>query len=79
VTYVGTDAVCAIYRVRIDLKQERVLATRLAKEGVTSPMCSAMEKRVEMHLADGVRHLVDDHSWRDKLNLPLLNIFWTRH
>jgi len=75
VTYVG-DALCATYRARIDLQQKRVFATRTIKDGASGPMCSTLEKRLEMQLGDGLKHLVDDQSWRDSLNVPLLKLLW---
>lgn len=75
-TYVGTASDCALYRVRIDLRQQRVVATRTAKEAATGLVCSALEKRVEMQLVDGVKHQFEDRRWRDNLNLPLLKLLW---
>lgn len=53
IAYENTRPFCAEYRVRLDLTQKRVTATRTVKAEAREDICSGLEKRVEMQLGDG--------------------------
>ena len=57
---------CGTYRVRLDLNQSRVTATRERRSGTLPDECMRLEDRVAMEMADGDRHV-------DRVNAE-----WTR-
>lgn len=71
VTYINDLPNCATYRVRIDLAQERVTATRNKKPTATGEACTNLEDRVAMELGDGPKTAINDTSWMDNHFLPI--------
>ena len=68
-------AECARYRVRIDLKQRRVTATRDRLPGANAEKCALLEDRVTMEMADGDRYTERvDAAWTEEHFLPLYRL-----
>lgn len=53
VTYENNDPLCAHYKVRIDMKLNKVLAVR-ETTGDKSKLCEGLEQRIEMTLGSGI-------------------------
>ncbi|WP_374607275.1 hypothetical protein [Thermomonas sp.] len=71
ITYTNDNPDCATYSVRLDGKQKRVTATRVAKAGTTA--CLNIEPRVVMELQDGLRARING-DWMDDHFLPIVKI-----
>ena len=53
ISYENDAPDCARYSVRLDLKMEKVFAIRDRKGNPTNPVCTKLERRIEMQLGDG--------------------------
>lgn len=73
VEYTDESSLCAIYRVHMDLAQNRVTSTSVRKEG-GDPLCSKMEASVPSELSDSIRHRENAGEWMSGHFLPLLRL-----
>jgi len=70
----SNNAECAIYRIRLDLKQERVTATREKLSGALPEVCAALESRVAMEMVDGHHNARTNADWTRDHFLPICRL-----
>ncbi|MBB6189315.1 hypothetical protein [Rhodanobacter sp. MP7CTX1] len=73
VTYENDSAICATYRVHIDLAQKRVTASTDLKQ-TSEKVCAKIEAHIPMELSDSIRRQQSNGPWMEGHFLPLLRL-----